>query len=338
MAGIPPDFGQSDQTLRLAALGPIPDIRAALALGRNLYIGWANRGGLEMRFLVMLCATLVAACVSVGCVPELAPGQAWRLKEPRFGGANLTIGAIENRAGRKVVHASVSGLPGPPTDLPLFLALRVDSARTPGGEPLNFIASGIADLDGKWSPLVAYFTIPADRLNTTVDVPHIVVYEDGLRNALALLERSGPPLHFMFDENLKLWRDTEDRMPQVNDGGVKHPLSHQLDAILRGATKLASDPRMASPMGPPPPAAIEADEVPADDPALDERCREIVGINVSLSNIVVTRSEKWGHIWRADVRNGLTFTNEGMSRSVCWRKTSGEQPAVTSYPPLDAPR
>lgn len=54
--------------------------------------------------------------------------------------------------------------------------------------------------------------------------------------------------------------------------------------------------------------------------------------NVTLSSIMVTRSEGWGYVWRADVHDNRALTNEGMSRSVCWRKAPDEQPAVTSYP------
>jgi hypothetical protein len=166
----------------------------------------------------------------------------------------------------------------------------------------------------------------------------------------------------MFDTGLKIWGDTEERWPQMNDGGLNLPMSKQLDAVLRSASNMASDQRMASHMGPPPPATKEADEIPVDDPTLDKRCREIVSpepldpkfvaellkqgfkrdeipeINVTLSNIVVTRSEKWGYVWRADVHDNHAPPNEGMSRSLCWRKTPDEQPAVTSYPMPDVTR
>ena len=314
-----------------------------------------------MRFLVLLCGALVGACASIGGLREFAPGQVWRLKDARFANASVTIGATESRGARNVVHVSISGLPGPPTNLPLFSAFRRDGASIPEGEDIQFIASGLPDAEGRWSPLSVEFTIPNNGSITSVVVPHIVVYEDVLREAVSALEISGAPVHSMFDFSLKLWRETEDRRPEMNDGGLSPPVSQQLDAVLRGAIDLASDPRLASGIGPLPPAIAEADEVPVDDPALDNRCRELVSpeplgpefvaellkhgfrpdeipeIDVTLSSVVVTRSEKWGYVWRADVRNNAS-ANEGLSRSVCWRKTSDEQPAVTSYPLPDAPR
>lgn len=309
-----------------------------------------------MRFLVLLWGALVAACASIGGAHEFSPGQVWRLKDPRFGNGSVTIGAMESRGNRKVVHASVSGLPGPPTNLPLFSALERDDPRIPEGEPLHFIVSGLADPEGEWSALSADFAIPRSGPNTSIAVPHIIVYEDGLREAVSVLERSGPPLHSMFDMNLKLWRDTEERWPQMNDGGLNLPVSQQLDAVLRSASNIASDKRMVSHMGPPPPAVMEADEIVIDDPAFDELCRGIVSpkpldpkliaellkqgfrqdeipdISVTLSNIVVTRSERWGYVWRADHHDNHAPSNEGMSRSVCWRKTPDGQPAVTWHP------
>jgi hypothetical protein len=314
-----------------------------------------------MRFLVIVCVVLVAGCASTGGAREFSTGQVWRLKDPRFGNGSVTIGAIESRGSRKVVHISVSGLPGPPTNLPLFIAMQRENPRLPEGEPLHFSASGLADAEGKWSPLSADFTIPVDEPNTTISIPHLVVYEERLREGVSVLERSGPPLNAMFDMNLQLWHDTEVRWPEMNDGSLDQPVMKQLDAVLHSASNLASDQRMATQMGPPPPAVAEAGEVAVDDPALDQRCREIVSpkpldpkfiaellkqgfkqdeipeINVTLTNAVVTRSEKWGYVWRADVHDNNAPTNEGMGRSVCWRKTSDEQPAVTSYPLPDVP-
>ncbi len=301
-----------------------------------------------MRFLVLVCLALVAACASIGGAREFSTGQVWRLKDSRFGDGSVTIGAIESLGSRKVVHVSVSGLPGPPTNLPLFIAMQRENPRLPEGEPLHLIASGFAE--GEWSPLSADFTIPVDGPNTTISVPHLVVYEERLREAVSVLERSGPPLNSMFDMNFKIWHDTESRWPETNDGSLNQPVTNQLDAVLQGASNLASDQRMTLQMGPPPSAVAEAGEVAIDDPALDQRCREIVSllkqgvkqdeiseINVTLSNVVVTRSEKWGYVWRADVHDNNAPTNEGMGRSVCWRKTSDEQPAVTSYPLPDVP-
>lgn len=315
-----------------------------------------------MRFLVLLWGALVAACAGIGGAHEFLPGQIWQLKDPRFGKASITIGAVERRGDRKVVHVSVSGLPGPPTNLPLFAAMERDDPRVPEGEPLHFIASGLANADGEWSALSADFTIPRNGPNTSIAVPHIVVSEDGLREAVSVLERSGPPLHSMFDMNLMIWRDTEERWPQMNDGGLNLPVSKQLDAVLSSASDMASDQRMASHMGPPPPAATGMDEVVVDDPALDQLCREFVSpkpldpkwiaellkqgfqqdeipdISVTLSSIEVTRSEKWGYVWRADVHDNHAQPKKGTSRSVCWRKTPNDQPAVTWHPLPDVKR
>lgn len=320
-----------------------------------------ERGGLAVRVFLALCGALVGACASIGGVQEFAPGQVWRLKDARFATASVTIEATESRGARNIVHISVSGLPGPPTNLPLFSALRRDGASIPEGEDIQFVASGLPDAEGEWSPLSVEFTIPNNGSITSVVVPHIVVYEDGLREAVSALESSGTPHHSMFDMNLKLWREIEERRPEMNDGGLSQPVSQQLEAVLRGATVLASDLRLAAGLGPPPPAVVGADEMPVHEPTLDKRCRELVSpepldselvaellkagfspedipnINVTLSNAVVTRSEKWGYVWRADVHDNNAPTNEGGGRSVCWRKTSDEQPAVTSYELPDVP-
>ena len=186
--------------------------------------------------------------------------------------------------------------------------------------------------------------------------------EDKLREAVSVLERSGSPLHAMFDMNLKLWHDTENRWPQMNDGGLNRPVPERLNAVVRAASGLVWDERMTSLMGPSPHAAMEADEIAVDEPALDQRCREIVSpkplgpdivaemlkqgfkrdeipeIDVTLSNIVVTRSDRLGYVWRADVHDNHMPAHEGMSRAVCWRRTSGEQPAVTWRPLPDLRR
>src|SRR5262249_30988223 len=141
-----------------------------------------------------------------------------------------------------------------------------------------------------------------------------------------------------------------------NDGGLKEPLSERLTVILRQASLFASDTRLASHMGPPPPQDAQADEIAVEDAALDSRCREIVApkpldpkfiaellregfkreeipeIDVILSNVLITSSDQWGHVWRADEHDNRAKIGVIGSRSICWRRSPDEQPIVTSYP------
>lgn len=300
---------------------------------------------------------LVAGCATAGDPPEFRSGQVWRLREAGFGNALVTIGLVERRRDQMIVHVSISGLPAPPSNSSLFEALRRETENTdPSSQPLHFIAAGLADSSGRWSLLTVDLSFSSDGTSSSMAVPHVAVYESELRRAVSRPEPSGPPLHSMFEDEMRLRRDGERRWPTLNDEELTLPFSERIMSAIDGAAALASDEVMASRMGPPPPASVELGESAIEDRQLDARCREIVApgpldprlvsnllehgfsreeipeIDVTLSNITVTSSERWGHIWRADTHDNLSPPESGWARSVCWRNSADEQPAVTSYP------
>lgn len=309
-----------------------------------------------MRVLSLICTVLVTACASVGSNDDFAPGQVWRLADERFENASVVIGVVESRDDRRVVHVSVVRLPGPPSDLPLFAAVRTSRGAANDSEPFHYIAAGLEGPGGVSSALTADILIPSDIADTSVSIPHMVMYEQELRGAVSGQERFDVSLHSMFDMHLELWRDTEERWPDLNDVDFEHRLSERLNAVLRAVFEFSADESTAQHVGPPPPANMETSEVTIDDPVLDELCREVVDpepldpdwiaelveqgfrpdeipdIRVTVSNVVISRSEQWGHIWRADVHDDRLPANDGMSRTVCWRRPPDQQVAVVWYP------
>lgn len=309
-----------------------------------------------MRVLVLICGALVAACGAVDQTAEFAPGQAWRLREANLGNAVITIGAVETRGDTKIVHASISELPGPPTTLPPFSTLEPAAVGANADAARHFIASGVVDPEGNWSPLTADFTVSPDSPNTSIAIPHIAVQAQALRNAVVAEATSGMPLHQMFDANLELWRQTEQRWPQLNDNDLEKPLPTRLGTLVRHASKIAADARGAAFVGALPPSAIAADAIAVEDLALDEQCRGIVDpatrdpdavsqmlsqgfapedvldLNVTMSNAGITHDEGWGNVWRADLEDTDASGNHSARRVVCWRKTPKEFPTIALLP------
>ena len=309
-----------------------------------------------VRLLVAILILLLSACASAGGAPVFEQGQVWRLRDPQFGNAVATIGSIERRGGRRVVHASISGLPGPPSDAVLFTALRQEASEAGrGDQPMHFIVSGYAATRGGMSLTTVDFTMAGESANTVLSLPHIAVYASELRSAVSTLEESGPSPHAMFDVEMRIWRDNERRWPALNNAELGRPFSERIADAMNGAGALASDLDLSQ-MGPPAPESAGPGEQGVEDSALDARCREIVAppplnprivadllrhgytrdeipeIDVALSNITVTSSAEWGHIWRADAHNNRSPPESGWSRPVCWRKNADGQPSVTSYP------
>ena len=293
---------------------------------------------------------------------EFARDQVWRLKDPKFAGAEVVIGAVEIRGDRTVVHASVAGLPGPNSASSFFMALDQERGRAiEAGEPKHFIVAGISDEKGGWSSLAADLSISGDYRNSSIAIPHIVVYEDELREAVSV--RSGPgSVHFMFESSEQLWRDSEKRWPELNDHDLNRPFRERLGVVMRSTARTVSDPMLARRLGPAPPAVAETNEVVIDDPALAARCQDVVDpgpldprlvadlidhgltreeipeIDVTLSNITITQNNRGAHIWRADTVDQRPQSQGSLSRAVCWRNETDEQPGVTFYPMPEATR
>ncbi|MEJ0058419.1 MAG: hypothetical protein WDM79_01995 [Terricaulis sp.] len=199
-------------------------------------------------------------------------------------------------------------------------------------------------------------TISDDTQHTLISVPHIAAYESELRRAVSKLEQSDPTPHSMFDGAMQSWRQTEERWPTHNDEELGRSFSDRIVGAMSGAAVLASDTEAASHLGPPPPASAGPTESVVEDVPLDAHCREIITppplspsfvadllrngfsrdeipeIDVALSNVTLTSSPEWGHIWRADAHNNRSPPESGWARSVCWRKNADEQPGVTAYP------
>lgn len=310
-----------------------------------------------MRKFILVTVLFAVACATTGTPQGFAPDQVWRLKDPQFGGAQVVIGIVEPRGDRRVVHATVAGLPGPESAAAFFSALATQNPLPAGTDaPTNFFMAGFGD-DAEWSSLAADISMPADRKDSRITIPHVVVYEQELRRAVSNQVESRPSQHSMFESDVQLWRDNERRWPEFNDLDLKRSLSDRLRIVMRGVAKQLSDPSlMAHLAGPYPLAEAAADEIAVDDPALDAKCREILDpppldpkivaellkegfrrdeipeIDVTLSNITVMQSDRLGHVWRADSVDNRAATKGDVSRTVCWRKTANEQPAVTWYP------
>lgn len=76
-----------------------------------------------MRMIWILFLASVGACGGAYADPAFKAGQVWRLEAAEFANALVTIGSVKSRGEQTVVHISISGLPGPPTDSPLFSAI-----------------------------------------------------------------------------------------------------------------------------------------------------------------------------------------------------------------------
>lgn len=308
-----------------------------------------------MRMIWILFLASFGVFSSAYADPAFKEGQVWRLEADAFANALVTIGKIESRGDQSVLHVSISGLPGPRTDSPLFSAIFREMQGTSGySEPLHYLASGISG--EPWSSLAADITFSANWPNSTVSVPYVAVLEDDLINAIAGPVPVSPDLHSMFDDLLELWLTNERRWPELNDAELNQPISLRLERLLRGVNDTVSDASTVNHIGPRPPAIAGPDETRIDNPVLDADCRNIVSpkplspalvskllevgftpqeipvIDVTVSEVSMTRSDLWGQIWRADVRDNRAPSTDHVSRAVCW-KISGEfGPAVAMYP------
>jgi hypothetical protein len=315
-----------------------------------------------MRRLCLLAMLLVCACSTTGEPPAFAPNQVWRLRDPAFAEAKVIIGAVEPRGDRTVVHASVVGLPAPEATAHFFSELaQQDEGGESGQSPRRFLIGGAFGEEDEWLLPIVDLSISPDDPDGSIAVPHIAVYQEELRESLSRLEVAGGRPHEMYEDDVKLWRDVERRWPDLNDKNLDRSFTQSLAMVTHGVASVISDETLMSRMGPPPPASAAPGEAPIDDPALDARCREIVDpgplapefiadllehgftreeipeINVTLSNVTITSSEKWGHIWRADAVDEHEPPQRSEGRSVCWRKDADEQPAVTPYPLASRP-
>jgi hypothetical protein len=285
---------------------------------------------------------------------EFARDQVWSLKE--FAGSRVVIGTVETRGDRRIVHASVFDLPGPNAASTFFIALDEERDRPiEADKPKHFIVSGMSDEKGGWSLLTSDLSISADYRKSSIAIPHIVVYEDELRAAVSVLSGQESP-HFMFKSSEQLWRDGENRWRELNDGDLNRPFRDRIGIVMRSVARTVSDPKLIPRLGPAPPAVAEIAEVVVDDPALAARCQEVVDpgpldprfvadliehgftreeipeIDVTLSNITITQNNRGAHIWRADAVDQRPESQGSISRAVCWRNETDEQPGITFYP------
>lgn len=165
-----------------------------------------------------------------------------------------------------------------------------------------------------------------------------------------------PDLHSMFDDLLELWLTNESRWPDLNNPELNQPISLRLQRLLRGVTHIVSDASTVSHIGPRPPAIAGPDEIRIENAALDADCRSIVSpkplspdliskllkegfteqeipvIDVTLSEMSMTKSDRWGQVWRADVRDNRAPSTDHTSRAVCWKISGDSGPAVAIYP------
>jgi hypothetical protein len=78
-----------------------------------------------------------------------------------------------------------------------------------------------------------------------------------------------------------------------------------------------------------PPADPATEEVAADDPTFVEECRSAVDhfvarLAMQLGQHLLTRSDKWGLVWRVDFIYFDHDLSPYINRIVCWRTDNGK--------------
>ena len=105
-------------------------------------------------------------------------------------------------------------------------------------------------------------------------------------------------------------------------------------ALLAACT--ATHPQLPAELPPMPPDAPQADEVVVDDPndSVVVNCAKYADAFKrieTITKVVVTRSKKWGTIWRADV-SATGYNPPILSRIVCWNSGPGRAISVEHRP------
>lgn len=285
------------------------------------------------------------------------PGDVWEFKDPAYGDAIVVVEAIEQPGETKLVHSSVFGLPGPHRSAILFETIReLSEPEEFEGKPISYVMSGHYGNDGHYSSMSAVLSLEPDAERGEIAIPHIVVYEPELREAVSGLRPVDWSPHSMYDEAKALWEQGEQDWPELLEQELEWPFAGRIDTVMTTISELANDESHASRMGPPPPANATSAELPIEEPKLDEICREIaapeplsedtiaslvaMGMpredipleDITLEIVSINKSEEWGFVWRADARDSLASPPNNVSRVVCWRRSESEQPAVTWYP------
>lgn len=251
---------------------------------------------------------------------------------------------------------SVFELPGPHSSAPLFESLReIVEPYGQENEPLSYLASGYSDENGRYTSIAAELTlIPGDR-SGQIALPHIVAYESEVREAVSNVRAEDWSKHAMYNELKSHWNQGERDWPEVLDAELEWPFTSRIDAVVRSVTVLAFDETLTSHMGPPPPASVGAGELSTEDAELDKFCRNIAAPkplsadfvdwlvengtpreeipirDITLDNVSMTKSDEWGHIWRADSTDKNASPPDNSSRAVCWRPSDDVHPRATWY-------
>lgn len=81
---------------------------------------------------------------------------------------------------------------------------------------------------------------------------------------------------------------------------------------------------MAEQLDPTPPLSQGDDELRVSDPSFDENCRAYFQDIAArqrwhIQRVIITKSAKWGLVWRADIDvAGLEYNTRMINRLVCW--------------------
>lgn len=311
-----------------------------------------------MRHLLVLIVTTFFCGFGIAAQElEFKSGEVWELENPAYENAVLLIEAVEKRGEKNVIHMSVFGLPGPHSSAILFDNLReMTEEQGLKNEPISYLASGHSDGNGRFTLMTAVLTLHPGAENSRIALPHIAAYESDLREAVSNIHLANRSSHSMYDELKDLWRQGEEDWPEILDHELEWPFSSRLEVVIHSVTISAFDQNLSSRFGPPPPANAGPKENETLDPVLDKLCREIAAPkplspevvdrlvengmpreripipDIILDNISITRSDDWGHIWRADAIDRNARPPGNVSRTVCWRRADDMPPAATWYP------
>lgn len=278
-----------------------------------------------MRRLILCLAALLCACAHVSST-RFEPGQVWTLADATESEARLVIGAVQRRHGRTVIHASVVNLSAPPRAAEALERMHLFfSPHEPQGEPLTrFMLGGMSGETEEWYAGTIELDVSPDAPNGAVVIPHVALYESELRAAVSeLVGADHPPVEF-FGNSYELWRQGEASWPNLHDRELNRPL---LRSIATAEAALRS--QLSAFLVPVPPADPGPDETAVRDTEYDEHCLNratviVNQLNQDIGTTLLTRSEAWGLVWRAD-RQGPGQTGATVDRVICWLMDGDEE-------------
>lgn len=292
-----------------------------------------------MRWLVLFAGILLTAC-DTGA--RFEQGQVWRLKPEFSTEAKVVIEKVGKRGKDQVVHFRVVDFSAHPRTAEAFARMNMFFPHEPRpedlGGPSTFLISGMGSFRDWYGGSVVIDAGP-NPPEGPVSIPHVALRADDLSAAVSTPLREDRDPSAWFESEYKLWMAGETSWPELNTRDLDRPLS----ATLANARKQADD-KIEAWLIPVPPFAPDTAETKLADPAFAEDCRGWLKVILDQQGrefgaSQLTRSQKFGPVWRADTGTSGSQPGVRVDRVLCWLPPGSGEPKMAfgwSLPPLSA--